>query len=88
MGHPVDAPIFDLRTTTLDQNLKKSYNLLKKRRQHIMKHKCNVKLPISFEIFYSESLNKEYIGRIYQMSSGQFSNEFYTLLRKFQYLRK
>ena len=53
-----------------------------------MKHKCNVKLPISFEIFYSESLNKEYIGRIYQMSSGQFSNEFFTLLRKFQYLRK
>ena len=37
---------------------------------------------------YSETLNKEYIGRIYQMSSWQFFNEFYTILRKFQYLRK
>ena len=27
-------------------------------------------------------------GRIYQMSSRQFLNEFYTILRKFQYLRK
>ena len=37
---------------------------------------------------YSETLNKEYIGRIYQMSSWQFFNEFYTILRKFQYLQK
>ena len=40
------------------------------------------------QIKYSETLNKEYIGRIYQMSSWQFFNEFYTILRKFQYLRK
>jgi len=31
---------------------------------------------------YSETLNNEYIGRIYQMSSWQFFNEFYTILRK------
>ena len=37
---------------------------------------------------YSETLNKEYIGRIYQMSSSQFFNEFYSILRKFQCLRK
>ena len=37
---------------------------------------------------YSETLNNEYIGRIYQMSSSQFFNEIYTILRKFQYLRK
>ena len=37
---------------------------------------------------YSETLNNEYIGRIYQMSSWQFFNEFYTIFRKFQYLRK
>ena len=37
---------------------------------------------------YSEILNNEYIGRIYQMSSWQFFIEFYTILRKFQYLRK
>ena len=37
---------------------------------------------------YSETLNNEYIGRIYQMSSRQFFNEFNTILRKFQYLRK
>ena len=37
---------------------------------------------------YSETLNNKYIGRIYQMSSWQFFNEFYTILRKFQYLRK
>ena len=37
---------------------------------------------------YSENLNNEYIERIYPMSSCQFFNEFYTILRKFQYLRK
>ena len=37
---------------------------------------------------YSETLNNEYIGRIYQMSSWQFFNEFYTILRKFHFLRK
>ena len=37
---------------------------------------------------YSETLNNEYIGRIYQMSSWQFLNEFYTKFRNFQYLRK
>jgi len=30
-------------------------------------------------ILYSETLNNEYIGRIYQMSSWQFFNEFYTI---------
>ena len=39
-------------------------------------------------ISYNETLNNEYIERIYQMSSWQFFNEFYTILRKFQYLRK
>ena len=39
-------------------------------------------------LLYSETLNKEYIGRIYEMSSWQFFNEFFTILRKFQYLRK
>ena len=39
-------------------------------------------------ILYSETLNNEYVGKIYQMSSWQFFNEFYTILRKFQYLRK
>ena len=38
-------------------------------------------------ISYSETLNNEYIGRIYQMSSWQSFNEFYTMLRKFQYLQ-
>ena len=37
---------------------------------------------------YSETLNNEYIGRIYQMSDWQFFNELYTILRKFQYLQK
>ena len=39
-----------------------------------------------FRIFvlYSETLNNEYIERMYQMSSWQFFNEFYTILRKFQ----
>ena len=36
--------------------------------------------------YYSETLNNEYIGRIYQKSSWQFCNGFYTILRKFQYL--
>ena len=39
-------------------------------------------------VWYSETLNNEYIGRNYQMSSWQFFNGFYTILRKFQYLRK
>jgi len=43
---------------------------------------------MSIEITYSETLDNEYIGRIYQMSSLQFFNEFYTILRKFQYFRK
>ena len=33
-------------------------------------------------------LNNEYIGRIYQMPFCQFFNEFYTILLKFQCLRK
>ena len=37
---------------------------------------------------YSEPLNNKYIGKSYQMSSWQFFNEFYTISRKFQYLRK
>ena len=40
------------------------------------------------ENIYSETLNNEDIGRIYQMSSWQFFNEFFTILRKFQYLQK
>ena len=43
---------------------------------------------LGFIVLYSETLNNEYIGRIYQRSSWQFFNEFYTILRKFQYLRK
>ena len=43
---------------------------------------------INFFWNYSETLNYEYIGRIYQMSSWQFFDEFYTILRKFQYLQK
>ena len=31
------------------------------------------------ELIYSETLNNEYIGIIYQMSSWQFCNEFYTI---------
>ena len=34
---------------------------------------------------YSETLNNEYIGRICEMSSWQFFNEFYTILRKFHF---
>ena len=45
-------------------------------------------LIITVYYTYSETLYNEYIERIYQMSSGQFLNEFYTILRKFQYLRK
>ena len=37
---------------------------------------------------YNENLNNEFIGRIYEMSSWQFFNEFYTIFRKTQYLRK
>ena len=40
------------------------------------------------EIMYSETLNNEYNGRIYQMSALQFFDEVYTILRKFQFLRK
>ena len=49
-----------------------------------------VSLLIWFDMIflYSETLNNEYIGRIYQMSSWQFFKEFYTILREFQYLRK
>ena len=39
-------------------------------------------------MIYSETLNNEYTGRIYQMSSWQFFNEFYTISRQFQYLWK
>ena len=38
-------------------------------------------------LYYSETHNNEYIGRIYQMSSSQFFNEFNTILRKFPHLR-
>ena len=38
--------------------------------------------------YYSETLNNEYIRRIYQMSSVQFFNGCFTILRKFQYLLK
>ena len=38
---------------------------------------------VYFVDIYRETLNKEYIGRIYQISSWQFFNEFYTILRKF-----
>ena len=37
---------------------------------------------------YSETLNNECIGRIYQMLSWQFFNELFTILNKFQYLGK
>ena len=33
---------------------------------------------MSSSIYYSETPNNEYIERIYQMSSSQFFNEFYT----------
>ena len=36
-----------------------------------------------FKKIYSVTLNNENIGRIYQMSSWQFFNEFYSILRKF-----
>ena len=39
-------------------------------------------------VFIQWNPNNENIGRIYQMSSWQFFNEFYTILRKFQYLWK
>ena len=55
-------------------------------------HLLTVKRPLSAKTnkikAYSETLNNEYIGRIDQMSSWQFFHEFYTILRKFQYLRK
>ena len=35
-------------------------------------------LPWKTYFSYSETLNNEYIGRIYKMSSWQFFNEFYT----------
>ena len=46
------------------------------------------KIQFLKKISYSETINNEYIDRIYQMSSWQFLNEFYTILRKFQSLRK
>ena len=38
--------------------------------------------------FCSQTLNIKYIERIYEMSSLQFFNEFYTILRESKYLQK
>ena len=55
----------------------------------LLYHLCSKRDYFVNIILYSETLNNEYIGRIYQMSSWQFFNEFYTILRKFKYnLRK
>ena len=45
-------------------------------------------LTLTPRIVYSETLNNEYIGRIYQMSSWKFFNEFYSLLRKISVFAK
>ena len=46
------------------------------------KNLSNVVLAIlQWVLYYSKTLNKEYIGRIYQMSSWQFFNEFYTTVK-------
>ena len=50
--------------------------------------RCFFSCTLQFCLTYSETLNKEYIGRNYQMSSWQLFNEFYTILLKISVFAK